>query len=131
MALKITLKPNEKMIIAGAAITNGGATTHLLIENKVPILREKDILKEDDANSPARRIYYVVQLMYLDQENLTTHHTSYWSLVRDFLNAAPSALDIISKISECILRSRYYDALKSTHNLIKYEQSLISRTKKP
>lgn len=131
MALKITLKPKEKMIIAGVAITNGGSTTHLLIENKVPILREKDILTEVDANSPARRIYYVVQLMYLDQENLTAYHTSYWNLVRDFLNAAPSALDLINNISKRILGARYYEALKLAQNLIEYEQSLISRTQEP
>ncbi len=45
MALKISLKPHEKMILGGAVITNGNSMgCHLVIENKVPILREKDIL---------------------------------------------------------------------------------------
>ena len=47
MALKITLKPNEKMIVGGAVITNGNIkNTNLIIENNVPILRQKDIISE-------------------------------------------------------------------------------------
>lgn len=129
MALKITLKPNERMIIAGAAITNGGSAANLIIENNVPILREKDILGKKDADSPARRIYFVVQIMYLDPENLAAHHQSYWDLVRDFIKAAPSSLPIIEKISRQILAGRYYKALKCSRTLIEYEDSLLARVK--
>jgi flagellar protein FlbT len=45
------------------------------------LLREKNILKEEEANTPGRRIYFVIQLMYIDEENLTTHHKTYWELV--------------------------------------------------
>jgi flagellar protein FlbT len=126
MALKIALRPHEKIIIAGAAITNGSSGTSLIIENNVPILREKDILKEENADSPARRIYFVVQLMYMDQENLALHHQSYWALVRDFLRVAPSALDLIRRTSEYILGAQYYKALKLVRRLIDYEQSVMS-----
>lgn len=129
MALKITLKPHERMIIAGAAITNGGSAANLIIENNIPILREKDILRKDDATSPARRIYFVVQIMYLDQENLTDHHQSYWKFVRDFIKAAPSSLPLIEEISRHILAGRYYKALKCSRKLIEYETTLMSRVK--
>jgi flagellar protein FlbT len=130
MALKITLRPNEKIIIAGAAITNGGATTQLLVENKVPVLRAKEILKKENANTPASRIYFVVQLMYMDQENLPAHHKVYWTLVNDFLNAAPSALGLIDKINAQILQAHYYKALKLSRELIKYEQALMTGAQK-
>jgi flagellar protein FlbT len=52
MALKITLKPNEKMIVSGAVVTNGNSkNTDLIIENNVPVLRQKDILSEKDATT--------------------------------------------------------------------------------
>ena len=64
MALKITLKPNEKMIVGGAVVTNGNAkNSDLIIENNVPVLRQKDILSEQDAASHCSRIYFVIQLM--------------------------------------------------------------------
>lgn len=127
MGLKITLKPHERMIIGGAVITNGNTKCDLNIENKVPLLREKNILKEKDANTPGRRIYFVIQLMYIDEENLTVHHKAYWDLVTDFIQAAPSAIPLIKEISEHIVSNKYYGALKLADKLIDYEQEVISR----
>ena len=90
MALKIYLKPQERLIIDGAVITNGNAKSELLIENNVPILRGKDIMSLNEADSPCRRIYFAIQLMYVDQENLAEHHKTYWELVKDVAEAAPS-----------------------------------------
>ncbi len=66
MALKITLKPQERVIIGGAAVTNGSARSILIIENDVPILREKDIMSEINANTPCKHLYFIIQLMYID-----------------------------------------------------------------
>jgi len=128
MALKITLKSGERMIIVGAVVTNGNATScDLIIENKTPILRQKDILTEEKADSPCRRIYYAIQLMYIDEENLAAYHKVYWDLVRDVVQAAPSMVAWIDSINEHILHRRYYQALKLTKRLIEYEQEAIER----
>lgn len=129
MALKITLKPDERIIIGGTAITNGGPAATLLVENKVPILREKHILRKENADSPARRIYFAVQLMYVDQDNLARYHKLYWNLVRGFIKAAPSALGLIGDLSREILAGRYYQALKLARKIIEYEQLILSRQK--
>lgn len=126
MGLKITLKPGERMIIGGAVITNGGTKANIIVENSIPILREKDIMSTEKANSPARRIYFAIQLMYIDESNLTTHHKTYWKLVRDFIDAAPSAIGIIDQISEEILCNHYYQALKNCKKLVSYEDKLIA-----
>ncbi len=125
MALKLTLKPNEKMIIGGAVLTNGNSKSNLIVENKVPILRDKDILNESEATTPGRRIYFAIQLMYIDEENLIVHHNSYWDLVKDFLNAAPSQLAVVDEMSEHILQRRYYKALKLCRKLINYEEEIL------
>ena len=125
MPLKITLKPNERMIVGGAVITNGNTRCNLLIENKVSILRQKDIMSEKDTDSPCRRIYFAIQLMYVDEENLIEHHNTYWKLVQDIVKAAPSMLALIDQISEHILNNKYYQALKLARKLIDYEQEII------
>jgi len=126
MALKITLKPNEKMIAGCAVLTNGNSkNTDLIIENKVPVLRQKDILSEKDANSPCRRIYFVIQLMYVDEENLSSHHQTYWKLVRELLDAVPRLTGFIDQINEHILNARYYKALKLVRELIEFEQEVL------
>lgn len=125
MPLKITLKPNERIIIDGAVITNGKSSSDLIIENNVPVLRQKNIMSEKDANSPCRRIYLVIQLMYVDGQNLEAYHTMYWDLVRDLIKAVPSILDLIDQISEHILNADYYLALKLARTLIDYEEEVI------
>lgn len=127
MALKIRLKPHEKIIIGGSVITNAGNACEILIETNVPILRQKDIITEDEADSPCKRIYFAVQLMYIDGDNLTKHHQTYWELVKEVLDAAPSMLPQIDRISDQILATNYYKALKLTHKLIQYEQEVINR----
>jgi flagellar biosynthesis repressor protein FlbT len=126
MALKITLKPGERMVIGGAVLTNANSTScDLVIENKTPILRQKDILTEEMADSPCRRVYYTIQLMYIDEHNLAAYHKVYWDLVKDLVRAAPSTLVLIDSISEHILQQQYYQALKLTKRLIDYEQEAI------
>ena len=113
MALKITLKPGERMIVGGAVVTNANSTScDIVIENKTPILRQKDILTEEKADSPCRRIYYAIQLMYIDEGNLAEYHKIYWDLVKEVVQAAPSTVVMIDSINENILHRRYYQALK-------------------
>lgn len=127
MALKISLKPKERMIIGGAVVTNTGSTSQLTIENNVPLLREKDILGEKEAQTPATRVYFAIQLMYIDERNITVHHDTYWKLVREFLEAAPRSKDIVDKISKFVVAGKYYPALKKTKELIAFEQEVLSR----
>ena len=127
MALKVRLKPNERMIIAGAVVANGSTAATLMIENKVPILRERDIMSPKKACSPARRIYFIVQLMYLDPDGLATHHELYWRLVGDFLKAVPASRGLIEIMSRKILADQYYEALKFACKLISYEQSILTK----
>lgn len=129
MALKLTLKPDERVIIGGAVITNGEERSDLVIENNVPVLRQKDIMSEKDANSPCRRIYLAIQLMYVDEKNIKDYHNTYWNLVSDVVKAAPSTIGLIDQISEHILNSRYYKALKLAQKLIDYEQEAINHVR--
>jgi flagellar protein FlbT len=129
MALKISLKPQEKLIIGGAVVVNGGTRSDLVLENNVPILREKDIMSIKDADTTCRKIYFVVQLMYVDEKNLPEHHKAYWELVKNVLEAAPSTRGLIHGISDLILQNRYYQALKATRNLIDYEQEVMKNVR--
>ena len=69
VALKIELKPNERVILGDCVVTNADQRTRLVIEGAVPILREKDIMTLSRADSPAKRIYLAVQLMYTSKQS--------------------------------------------------------------
>lgn len=126
MPLKLTLKPHERVILGGAVVTNGTSTCHLLIENNVPILRQSDILSESQANTPCRRIYFVIQLIYIDQAQSAELQPVFWELARDVLEAAPSMKNLISRISQFIIENKMYQALKAARKLIQYEEELIN-----
>ncbi len=125
MPLKLKLKPHEKVLIAGALITNGDAPAHIYVENKVPLLREKDLIMEKDARSICEKIYFVIQLMYFAPDNIKELHQLYWKHVRTLVSASPSTIELVSRISESILVEKYYTALKLTRELIDYERKLI------
>jgi len=129
MALKIILKPHEKFIVGGAVITNGDAKSAFVVENDVPLLREKDILTPAAADTPFKRIYFAIQLMYVDGKSLPEHHKIFWELVKDVAEAAPSRKPMLKEISENILNARYYQALKLTKKLIDYEREVTDRVR--
>jgi flagellar protein FlbT len=126
MPLKLDLRPHEKVFLNGAVIVNGSSRCQLAVLNDVPVLREKDILKEENADTPCKRIYLAVQLMYMDPPNLARYHQYYWEQVRPMIEAAPSTTALITKISEEVLVGHYYQALKAARELIRYEQELLS-----
>jgi flagellar protein FlbT len=128
--LKLTLKPGERVIIGGAVLTNGSSVANILVENRVPLLRQKDILTEAEATTPCKKIYLIVQLMYIGDGLTSELAQVYWDLVRDVIVAAPSTSDLISQISTYIVDSEFYSALKTAKKLISYEEELIKHAAK-
>lgn len=128
MALKVELKPGERFILGTAVITNGGQRSRLYIEGDIPILREKDILTPETADTPAKRIYLAVQVMYLDGET-QARHDIYFELVNDVVRAAPSTLPYVDRINNQILTGFLYKALREAKALIEYEEELLEHAK--
>ena len=129
MALKVELKPGERFIIGECLITNSDRRTRLMIEGNMPILRERDILTVKMANTPAKRIYLAIQLMYTARDPRAQHET-YFTLVRELTQAAPSTWPYVEVINNEILTGNLYKALKEAKKLIAYEQGLLDNAKR-
>lgn len=125
MALKVELKPGERILIGECVITNSDRRTTFLIDGKVPIIREKDIMTAEQANTPAKRIYLSILLMYTSREP-SNQHATYFALVRDIVQAAPSTWSQIEIINNHILTGDLYKALKQARQLVQYEQELMN-----
>lgn len=124
MALKVELRPHERIIVGNCVITNTDQRARLLIDGEnVPILRERDILTPETADTPAKLVYLAVQLMYISPDPQTQHGT-YFNLVRDIVTAVPSSWPIIEGINNNILSGDLYRALKEARKLIAYEAKL-------
>jgi flagellar biosynthesis repressor protein FlbT len=127
MALKVELKPGERFILGESVITNDDQRTRLFIEGSAPILREKDIMRFEEANTPCQKIYLLVQMMYLSPDP-QKHHETYFTVVKEVQEAAPSTMPFIDLVNQEILNGAMYKALKAAKKLIEYEAELISGT---
>lgn len=128
MALRVELKPGERLLIGESIITNGNQRARFLIDGTAAILREKDIMTVKRAVTPAARIYLAIQLMYTSRDP-RAHHDIYFSLIRDLVQAAPSTWPYIEIINNHILTGELYKALKAARKLIAYEQEILSNAK--
>jgi len=129
VGLKIELKPGERVMLGDCVITNHDQRTRLLVEGTAPILREKDIMTESRADTPAKRIYLAVQLMYTARDP-AAYHELYFRLVRDITQAAPSMWPLVESINNQILTGDLYKALKEVKKLIAYEGELLDHARR-
>ena len=124
MPLKIELKPHESIIVGNALITNENARTRFYIDGDVPILREKFILREKEADTPAKRVYFIVQQMYLTGGNKDLQ-TMFIEYVRDLQTAAPSLRPFVTPVGEAVIVGDFYGAIKFASKLVEQEKSLF------
>lgn len=130
MALTLSLKPGEKAILGGAVICNDDdRRIRLIVKNSVPILREKDIMKPEGVDTPCKRLYFSIQLMYIDQANLAQYHKNYWKDAEDTVKAAPSCSRYIESMNALIVIGEYYKALKVCKELIQHEEELLKKAR--
>ena len=127
MALKVSLKPGEKFVVNGAVIINGDRRSVLIIQNTVTLLREKDILTEAEVTTPARRIYFPIMLMYLDEENTETYKQEFLEKMTDFLAVIqdPEAILQCVSVSNDVMNGNYYRAMNICKKLISFEEERL------
>lgn len=124
MALVIDLKPGEKILIGDAVITNDSQRTRLHISGDTPILREKDVMKEEEANTPCKQAYFLIQCMYMAR-NPKEYHDKYFSTIKEIQHAAPRLSFFFLSINEKIIEGHYYKAMKEAKELIKLEKEMV------
>jgi flagellar biosynthesis repressor protein FlbT len=127
MPLKLSLKPGEKFVLNGAVLANGDKRISLVIQNKACVLREKDIMQPQDANTPARRIYLAIMMMYLDGEASEEPYNEFALRMTEFMGAItnPPILAACVDISRDVAQGSYYKALISCRKLYEYEQERL------
>ena len=128
MALQIDLKPGEKCIVSGAVIRNyKNVRVQFAIENgaDVCVLRENSIMTPEEADTPCKNLYFVIQLMYIDAERRHVHLGTFTSLVNEIKKAAPSLSGLMSPVEEYVKCGSYYKALRQSRELIDAEKELL------
>ena len=128
MPLKLSLKPGEKFVLNGAVVQNGDRRGTLVLQNKASVLREKDIMQTEDATTPARRVYFPVMMMYLDEDDAGKYYDEFVRRMTEFMSAIrnPDVLTECVNVSKHVLGREFYKALMGCRKLINYEDARLS-----
>lgn len=126
MSLKITLKPDETIVINGCVIKNSSKRHTMMVENFADIIRGADILKEDQANTPLKRVYFLIQTALIEvnlREKLVPHVQKQLAELFNIFNS--DVKNDIMRTANFVSVSDYYKALASLRPAIKYEAELL------
>jgi flagellar biosynthesis repressor protein FlbT len=128
MPLKLSLKPGEKFVLNGAVVQNGDRRGVLILQNKASVLREKDIMQAEEANSPAKLIYFPVMMMYLDEAGAMRYYDEFVRRLSEFMGVIrnPDVLADCVAISKHAMAKEYYKALMLCRKLIDYEEARLT-----
>ena len=126
MALRLKLRPGERVLVGGAVVRNGSARTELFVENDTPVLREPDVLRPQSVRTPCERIYLALQIMYVDVHSPSWCIEAYRELSQELLAAAPSFAPLILAMDELLEARRMFQALRQARRLIEHERELLS-----
>lgn len=127
MTLRLTLKPGERVAINGAVLVNGDRRTSFAVENQAHVLREKDIMKPEHADSPAKRIYLAILLIALDPGNERRHRAAYEARLTEFAGAVSDrrALSTCASLAAAVANRQIYQALSLCRALIEFERARL------
>ena len=124
--LRITLRDGEKAIVNGAVIRAVGRT-QIAVENQVAILRGREIMRPEEATTPARQLYFAAMLAYIDPAGREAHHNAVVSLVGALigsLGGTPEARSTCIRFASDIAAGDFYKALGAARELIAFEGAL-------
>ena len=125
MPLVLEFKSRDKIIINGAVIENGGPHAKLVVHNQAAILRGKEILSDEDAKTPASRIYFSLQCAYIFPGGKDQYLDAFSRYIEEYLHACPSAGPMAREVVDEVKAGRLYKALRASQKLIKHEATLV------
>ena len=125
MPLRVELKPFERIVIGETVIINSGTRTSFLIDGEAPILREKDTVTAETANTPVKRLYYCIQMMYL-KNDIPRYRAAYLGSIKELREALPGSPDLVDAVNNHVSSGAHYKALKEIRKLMKVEEGLLT-----
>src|ERR1700709_2091594 len=84
-------------------------------------------MQAEQANTPARRIYFPVMMMYLDEAGAERYYDEFVRRLTEFMNVIgnPVVLPECVEISRSCMEREYYKALRRCRKLMDYEDERL------
>lgn len=127
--LILKLAPKERILVNGAVIENGDRRSRLAIMTPdANILRLRDAIHPEHANTPVRRVCYAAQLI-LSGDN--SAESARMSLLRSIEELSQVFTDFDSRTSlaeatDALVQHQHYKCLKALRRLLPREERLFA-----
>lgn len=131
--LVLKLGPHERILVNGAVIENGGRRSRLnILTPNANILRLRDAIHPKDANTPVRRVCYILQLILSGETDIKDAKVQAIHGIEGLKNVFTDSKskDLLDGAENHIFEAKIYLALKAVRNLIPRESLIISGVKK-
>jgi flagellar protein FlbT len=128
--LVLELRPGEAMIINGALV-RFRTRSRIELVAKARFMFGKQIMTPEQADTPARRIYFALQTAYVgDAVERTAALALAHELIVSFKAATTSALarEILDRAEAAAADDNCYLALKLTRRIINHEDTILGRS---
>ena len=127
--LVLELRQGDTMIVNGAPI-RFRTKSRIELTAHARFLFGKQIMAPDEADTPARRIYFALQSAYIGAEaERPDGLASARQLIADFKSAttSPLAREILDRALQAAEADDCYQALKLTRRIIRHEDAVMQR----
>jgi flagellar biosynthesis repressor protein FlbT len=122
--MHITLRAGERIYINGAVLrVDRKATLELM--NDATFLLEAHVMQAEEATTPLRQIYFVVQVMLMDPASVRATSRLAGSLIEKAFQAFESEQICkgLANVQDLVARSRFFEAMKVLRGMYPLEQS--------
>ncbi|RYH09205.1 flagellar biosynthesis repressor FlbT [Tropicimonas sp. IMCC6043] len=131
--LVLKLGPKERVLINGAVIENGELRSRLsIVTPKAHILRLRDAIHPEDANTPVRRVCYITQLVLsgdADPEEAQLQLLRGIEQLSQVLTD-PDSQKRLGLATSAIIEGQHYQALKALRGLLPREERLFAAARR-
>ncbi len=127
--LVLKLSPKERILINGAVIENGDRRSRLFIVTPdANILRLRDAIHPDEANTPVRRVCYSTQLVLSGDSDPDDARHQLLLRIEELSQVLtdPDSRTHLSAATEAVLSGQFYQCLKALRALLPREDRLLA-----
>jgi flagellar biosynthesis repressor protein FlbT len=127
-SMHLSLRAGERIFINGAVL-RADRKVSIELMNDATILLESHILQVEDATTPLRQLYFVVQALLIDpasaERALMVFRDLHLSTINSFVDEEIVAG--LRNVSQLVESSRPFDALKVIRSLFAAESQVLKR----
>ncbi len=125
-SFRVSMKPNERIYVNGAVLKFDRKTS-LEFLNDVHFLLESQVMQAEDADTPLKRLYFVVQILLMAPQDTAAATGAFNEQLHQLLTTfeEPYVLNELKNVDRLVKEARYHEAMKVLRSLYAIEKKIF------